>query len=1056
MAIQATARATFHRVNEPSRTYLRYSDDGGQTFTAAQNEPYVRLSYLQGTSGAYIDTGMSINNDARVDMEVGIGDTATQCLFCSRQHFTVQSYTAFYIGGGIRLDYNDQQNTIIPVQTGRHTISADGNTLTVDGIVAQAQAVAPFDAHPLTLFGSNINTATSASNFALFKCYSARVWSAGVLVADYIPVRRVADDVCGLLDQVSGVFLPSASGTPFASGPRYAEPGQNLARGTFDFSGGAANWNLQNNYTAVQEKYKGFTVILNPSNRTWNRKGCIVEVEQGKTYTFSFYARADKETKRIKVASRIDTECFANIDFFSVSRDWERYSFTMTCVKTGTCAFSLEKSDDSNLYSCAYKFEEGAAATEWTPAPADQRFGLTPGQWLGTAVWEKPYPPMAVDEYTWAKIQGIRGNDAEYYRLKVVTEKAVLDKDGALDYNLSYNIEHVVGDTITVEPASTSGYYVRFRGDTGAPEQANLTVGQQPSAQGTLSHYADDRNIANTLIVELVKGSAVLDTRIVPVVFDAAASIEIASDLSFITQTVQGHTTKFGEVTNSISKIQQKAESIEQTVKDIRVGGRNLLKGSTFEDESLFTLQFGATLLDAFYHSRHKVVKCTSTGAAQPIYRGFSMSVADLTPGETYTFGISVFVNKLSDFDADALLQINKVNSDGSNGDVIVGYPSILPTVEREWQRVWYTFTLPAAVRKIALSVYLVKNGILYLSEPALVPGNTKEDWSPCPEDTEEAMSRIIQTAESITQQVGNVSTRLDSGGFHITGNTIIDGDLDLSGRLISQTRLVRFNNGAAGDFLCTYINEACDSLVFQNGDTDMKGLCLLPRYDDVVINSSKTVHGMQKNGLHVVLRNAYNKKYCNWKFAGDDLKQNTGKIMPGMVLICTDPRVLDVSFWQHAAIGLSSYSSDTLTNENLMREGMMVSKGKASKFLVLMPGQMVELVSSVEYYNSATQNDIPYLRWYISSDEYTSICCQFDVTGDNFAPTNIELKGSKNGDDYHLEHNIGSWAEGDGYCPDVLCFGSLHIGYDVQTYPVNARSAWQLDIRENDWPGIS
>lgn len=35
MAIQARGRVTFHKIQDPSYTFLRYSNDGGKTFTPA-------------------------------------------------------------------------------------------------------------------------------------------------------------------------------------------------------------------------------------------------------------------------------------------------------------------------------------------------------------------------------------------------------------------------------------------------------------------------------------------------------------------------------------------------------------------------------------------------------------------------------------------------------------------------------------------------------------------------------------------------------------------------------------------------------------------------------------------------------------------------------------------------------------------------------------------------------------------------------------------------------------------------------------------------------------
>lgn len=58
------------------------------------------------------------------------------------------------------------------------------------------------------------------------------------------------------------------------------------------------------------------------------------------------------------------------------------------------------------------KLERGVSSTAWTPHPGEQLFGLTPGTWLGTAVWDKPYPPLTTDAYTWTKVKGKDGKDA--------------------------------------------------------------------------------------------------------------------------------------------------------------------------------------------------------------------------------------------------------------------------------------------------------------------------------------------------------------------------------------------------------------------------------------------------------------------------------------------------------------------------------------------------------------------------------------------------------------------------------------------------------------------
>lgn len=56
------------------------------------------------------------------------------------------------------------------------------------------------------------------------------------------------------------------------------------------------------------------------------------------------------------------------------------------------------------------KLEIGNTATDWTPSPEDQALGTTPGKYLGTLVWDKPYPSPDTADYTWSEAQGRDGN----------------------------------------------------------------------------------------------------------------------------------------------------------------------------------------------------------------------------------------------------------------------------------------------------------------------------------------------------------------------------------------------------------------------------------------------------------------------------------------------------------------------------------------------------------------------------------------------------------------------------------------------------------------------
>lgn len=55
-----------------------------------------------------------------------------------------------------------------------------------------------------------------------------------------------------------------------------------------------------------------------------------------------------------------------------------------------------------NLYVADLMITQGSEPYDYTPAPEDQQFGLTPGLYLGIASWDKPYPPLDPSVYTWS------------------------------------------------------------------------------------------------------------------------------------------------------------------------------------------------------------------------------------------------------------------------------------------------------------------------------------------------------------------------------------------------------------------------------------------------------------------------------------------------------------------------------------------------------------------------------------------------------------------------------------------------------------------------------
>lgn len=362
-------------------------------------------------------------------------------------------------------------------------------------------------------------------------------------------------------------------------------PGRNLARGTADFSGGKANWNMDYRIKRTDEKYMGLTVIRIPDS--WNQAGSIVPCRAGKTYTFSFWARVDEleggrcggVIRNCRKGEHYEYVSYDGIKtgnslYLTYTKEWKRHTFVLRFLKDApNAAFSVEKDANGNtLFVCGFKVEEGETAMPWSPAPEDQQRGTTPGKYLGTLVWDKPYPSMDTSAYTWSEVQGIqgergeKGEAAEVYRLNVVEETAKVTPAGVLYVSLSYSVLHIQGGKVK-NVGNLDDFRVVCESDT--HDSATVEKGIGFVCKYTMNDYFANSNRPSFFRVQLFRGNELQDERVVNVQLEAASYVEVVGDLR---KTVSQHG-------RNISRIEQKADGISLKVEGMKNGVRNLLKG---------------------------------------------------------------------------------------------------------------------------------------------------------------------------------------------------------------------------------------------------------------------------------------------------------------------------------------------------------------------------------------------------------------------------------------------------------------------------------------------
>ncbi|MFV4971583.1 gp58-like family protein [Lactobacillus delbrueckii subsp. allosunkii] len=192
---------------------------------------------------------------------------------------------------------------------------------------------------------------------------------------------------------------------------------------------------------------------------------------------------------------------------------------------------------------------------------------------------------------------------------------------------------------------------------------------------------------------------------------------------------------------DAIAEVKHTAEEVSTTVSNIRVGGRNLLSNT----RTLSDVWSGDTeTVDGF-----TVVKATQTysGSYDPIQWGglslksntdyvltFSAKASKQTLIYSYLYNIGT----------------DTVYADGST-------PNTLTTDYQRYVVHFHTMAMPADRRVNCLPVRLTENGVTaWIYGVQLEEGNTATQWQPNPNDTDQAISKVSQTADAIRADLTN------------------------------------------------------------------------------------------------------------------------------------------------------------------------------------------------------------------------------------------------------------------------------------------------------------
>ena len=391
-----------------------------------------------------------------------------------------------------------------------------------------------------------------------------------------------------------------------------------------------------------------------------------------------------------------------------------------------------------NLYIADLMITQGNTPYDYAPAPEDQQFGLTQGRYIGIMSWDKPYPPLNPNAYTWSAFQG---QDAELYKLIPLEESAIVGNDGTCKVTLRYNVTYIAGskaskytgDDITIKADSRLGALNFTKKATGEWECVTTIADFTTKNLGSFN-------------VSVMKGVQVLDTRVIPV--------------TYATQALLDANQKLGEVVASVRGVSKLIH--------------NLLVGSTFLEpiDGVWSMA-GAKVDDALKYNNSNVVFIEEHGATQDTYHSLLFNVSGLAPNTAYTISAMVRTDNLASFTGgnnSAVLEVTQT----TNGQRkrLFDPISIVPLTANTWGKVEHTFTTPSTLTSEVVEVkfMLLRNGRLWVSQPMMNQGNVAADYTANIKDIQLSLAQIKVTANTISQSITDLSTGLESVGIHLSG----------------------------------------------------------------------------------------------------------------------------------------------------------------------------------------------------------------------------------------------------------------------------------------------
>lgn len=202
-----------------------YYNSGTGTFNYkkkdSQNMQLTKVNYIESTGTQYIDTGVKLNQDSKVEMKMAFAEGATN-IFGSRTSATQNNFTiVFNSSTGVTMDFqnysNNRLSVDIPVSLDSpiyYSISKD--ELKIGDTVKAVQNYSSFET-PQTAYIFDVSGNSWIKTKAKGRLYYCKIYDGDTLVRDFVPVIDGSNIAC-LYDRVEKKCYYNAGTGTFSYG----------------------------------------------------------------------------------------------------------------------------------------------------------------------------------------------------------------------------------------------------------------------------------------------------------------------------------------------------------------------------------------------------------------------------------------------------------------------------------------------------------------------------------------------------------------------------------------------------------------------------------------------------------------------------------------------------------------------------------------------------------------------------------------------------------------------------------------------------------------------